>query len=69
MKLVCSDLPGPGGDLVAFPDGFRVFGAETSTALAENGMMLALAPEHAARLIQRGERQAAADDVAPAVGR
>lgn len=66
MKLVCSDLPGPGGDFVAFPDGFRAFGAETSRALAENGMMLALAPEDAARLIQLGERQASASVVSPA---
>lgn len=53
-RIRCRDLPGPEGLYVAFPNGLHVFDDEAAKALAQNGMMLALEPEHAKRLIREG---------------
>lgn len=59
-RIRCRDLPGPEGLYVAFPDGLHVFDDEAAEALAQNGMMLALSPEHAKHLISKGAQPAAA---------
>jgi hypothetical protein len=58
MKLLCNDLPESPGPLVAFPGGLRDVDADAAQALAQNGMMLALSPEHAELLVANGEREA-----------
>jgi hypothetical protein len=69
MKLFCNDLPESAGPLVAFPGGLRRVDADAAEALAQNGMMLALAPEHAERLIANGEREATRAGASPAQAR
>jgi hypothetical protein len=52
VKITCNGMPGPQGNLVATDRGFVPFGASAARDLAHDAMLLALAPEHAERLIE-----------------
>jgi hypothetical protein len=60
-RIRCVDLPGPEGAYVAFPSGLHPFDDDAAEALAQDGMMLSLSPEHAAALIEEGRRAAELD--------
>ncbi len=52
VKITCNGISGPRGNFVATEHGFVPFEESTARDLAHDAMLLALAPEHAERLIE-----------------
>jgi hypothetical protein len=51
VKITCNGVPGPRGNFVATEHGLVPFDESAARDLAHDAMLLALAPEHAERLI------------------
>jgi hypothetical protein len=52
VKITCNGVPGPRGNFVATEHGLVPFDESAARDLAQDAMLLALAPEHAERLIE-----------------
>jgi hypothetical protein len=52
VKIICNGMPGPQGNFVATDHGLVPFDESAARDLAHDAMLLALAPEHAERLIE-----------------
>jgi hypothetical protein len=52
VKITCTGVPGPQGNFVATDHGLVPFDESSARDLAHDAMLLALAPEHAERLIE-----------------
>jgi hypothetical protein len=52
VKIACNGIPGPRGNFGATEHGFVPFDESAARDLAHDAMLIALAPEHAERLIE-----------------
>jgi hypothetical protein len=57
VKIVCIGVPGPQGNFVAADHDLVPFDESAARDLAQDAMLLALAPDHAERLIEAARRQ------------
>jgi len=57
VKITCNGVPGLRGNFAATEHGFVPFDESAARDLAHDAMLLALAPEHAERLIEAARRR------------
>jgi hypothetical protein len=58
VQITCNGVPGPQGNFVATDLGLVPFAEPAARDLAGDAMLLALAPEHAERLIESARSRA-----------